>query len=94
MRYKLRPGITLTHICGEAILVAAYEARQHCPYTTVLNETGEVIFNALKVGRSVKEIAAELNETFDIPEGTDVEGLCIEYIKQLHDNGYVLYEED
>ena len=92
--YRIRPGIVLTHVCGQSILVSAYEARPFCPYTTILNDTGEVIWKCLSDGKSIPEIVIRMNEVFDIPPETDTEKLIREYIDQRHTNGYVLYEED
>ena len=91
---KLRPGVILTHICDQSLLVAAYEARQYCPYVTVLNETGELIWNCLNDEKSIIEIIDQISQIFDIPSNVDLEELIVNYIEQLHENGYVLYEEE
>ncbi|MBQ6217780.1 MAG: PqqD family protein [Erysipelotrichaceae bacterium] len=91
---RVRPGIIMTHICGRCILVAAYEERSHCPYTTILNDTGEIIWRCLSEGKEKNEIVMKLKEEFDIPSDTDVDALVREYIKQLRDKGYLLNEED
>lgn len=89
---RVRPGVVLTHVCGRNILVAAIEARQYCPYTTLLNDTGEVIWNCLSKGMDLPEISVRIREEFDIPPETDVEEIVSEYFNQLHENGYVLFE--
>ncbi len=91
---RVRPGVILTHVCGQTILVAAFEAQKYCPYTTVLNDTGEMIWQCLSEGKDLPSIVSLMRENFDIPKDTDVESLIEDYIRQLHDNGYVLYEED
>ena len=91
---RIRPGIILTHVCDQSLLVAAYEARPHCPYVTILNETGEAIWKHLTEGKSIPEIVKDVKEAFDIPADVDVEEFINDYIAQLHENGYVLYEED
>ena len=91
---KVRPGVVLTHVCGQSLLVTAFEARSRCPYVTILNETGEIIWNCLKDKRSVPEIVLTLRNMFDIPCDTNVEELINDYIGQLFDNGYVVYEEE
>ena len=91
---KVRPGVVLTHICGESVLVAAYEARRYCPYTTILNDTGDTIWKCLEDGKSLTEIIDYINEEFAVPKDTDLRKMITEYIELLHGNGYVLYEED
>ncbi len=94
MTIKVRPGIILTHVCGQTLLVAAFEERAHCPYVTILNETGGIIWNCLKEKKSLPDIVLTLKKKFDIPSDTNVEELINDYIAQLYDKGYVLYEED
>ncbi len=94
MTIRVRSGIILTHICGQALLVAAFEARPHCPHVTVLNETGDIIWNCLKEKKNIPDIVLTLKKKFDIPSDMNVEELIKDYIAQLHDKGYVLYEED
>lgn len=94
MTIRTRPGIVLTHVCGQSLLVAAFKARPQCPYVTILNETGEIIWDCLKENKSTKEIALKLKEMFEIPSDVKVEELINDFIAQLHENGYVLYEEE
>jgi len=91
---RIRPGVIITHICNESILVAALEARCYCPYTTILNDTGEMVFSGLKEGKSIAEIKQELTESFNIPADIDIEVLIKDYINQLAECGYILSEED
>lgn len=91
---KIRPGIVLTHVCGESLLVAACEARPYCPYITMLNETGEVIWKCLSEEKTISDIVSQITEVFDVPSDIDVEKLINDYIDQLHEKGYVLYEEE
>ncbi len=91
---KVRPGIVLIHVCDQSLLVSAYEARQHCPYVTILNETGEVIWNCLNEGKSVSDIVQKVTDMFDIPSDIKVEQMIIGFIEQLYKNGYVLFEEE
>ena len=94
MTIRIRPGIIMTHVCDQSLLVAAYEARSYCPYVTILNETGEVIWKCLTEKKNKSKIVHELRNLFDIPSDIDVEKLVDDYIDQLHENGYVLYEEE
>ena len=87
---KVRPGVILTHVCGQSLLVAAYEARQYCPYITILNETGESIWKCLKKEMDVSEIAHHISKVYDIPSDINVEKLITDYINQLHKSGYII----
>ena len=91
---RIRPGIVLTHVCDQCVLVAAREARPYCPYTTILNKTGEIIWKCLTEGKDLTGIIEHMTKEFDIPSGTDIKQIIMDYIDQLHVNGYVLYEED
>ena len=91
---NIRPGIISIRVCDQCLLVAGYEARRSCPYVTILNETGEAIWNCLKDGKSISDITQSITELFEIPIDIDVEQLITDFIEQLHKNGYVLFEEE
>ena len=94
MTIRIRSGIVLTHICDQSLLVAAYEARPYCPYVTVLNETGESIWKWLIEGKSIAEIVQSVIDQYEIPSDIDVNSMIEDYIAELHEKGYVLYEEE
>ncbi len=91
---KTRPGIVLTHICGQYILVAAIEAQKYCVYTTALNETGAVIWKCLSDNKTVLDTAEILKNHFDIPKDVDINSVISSYINELHSHGYLIYEGD
>ena len=49
-RYETRPGVVLTNICGEYMLLAAKAAREYCPYMTQLNESSAFLWRLLESG--------------------------------------------
>ena len=49
-RYVTRPGVVLTSICDEYMLLAAKAAREHCPYMTQLNESSAFLWRRLEQG--------------------------------------------
>lgn len=39
MKYQIRPGVVLSEVCGEYLLLATMEASRYCPYVYQINET-------------------------------------------------------
>ena len=91
--FKTRPGIVLTRICDQSILVAAYEARKYCPYTMILNESGAAIWECLEAGKDLLGIKEYLLDEFEIPNEIDLNEMVDNYINILYSNGYLLDEE-
>ena len=93
MKIRIRPGLVLTHVCDQSILVSAFEARDYCPYVTILNETGKYIWKKLSEGSDTEKIIQQVNEEYEIPNGTDTKELIYSYIYELKNEGYLTIEE-
>ena len=52
--YKGRPGVVLTEIAGEYVLVAAKALKGECPYVMQLNETSAFLWRQLGSGMSLE----------------------------------------
>lgn len=90
MNYNVREGIVLTSICGQHLLVACAEARKYCTYTLEVNETAAFIWNMIVIGMSKEEMAHQLAEEYEIPEGVNVSETIDGFINFLSMKGYIL----
>lgn len=70
MKYSVRPGIVMTTVCDENLLVSTGEARGKTPYVKSLNSTGAWFWRQFeKIGESEQIISTAMAE-YDIPEET------------------------
>lgn len=67
-KYKLRKGIVMTAVCGEALLVATAEVREECPFTVNLTEPSVYLLSLLEAELSDEERAAKVAERFGVSE--------------------------
>ena len=75
MKYKLQEGIVKEVICGQTVLIATKEAREHCPYLTQLNDSSAYIWDLLELGRSTEEMLADIVRDYQISEAEAREAL-------------------
>ena len=92
-RYKTRPGVVLTAICGEHVLVSAAALRDLCPYVTELNETSAFLWHQLTNGADLDGLMAALNEEYDIPEPAAARQAVEDFLRQMLELNYLLPEE-
>lgn len=94
MKYSLRPGVVLTQICDEYLIVSAKEARQYCPSVIQINETGAYIWKMLEEGMDTNEMVMSILSEFELEEDADIYGMLNDYINTLKENGYIIEEEN
>ena len=93
-RYKTRPGVILTEIAGEYILVAAKALSGICPYVTQINESSAFLWEKMKKGASEEELIAAVMEEYDIDDPEEIRKAILSFIKQMEETGYLLNEEE
>ena len=55
-RYRIRPGVVLTSVCGESFLVAAKAVQKYCPFFSQLNESSAFLWRKLSDSMSAEEL--------------------------------------
>lgn len=90
--YHTRPGVLLTDICGEYMLVAALKAREHCPYVCQINETAAFLWKRLETGATADQLTAELLKEYELSEETAKEE-TLRFLETLKEQGYLTTEE-
>ena len=92
-RYRTRPGIVLTAICGEYVLVAASAAQQHCPYVTELNETSAFLWRQLSSGADLDGLMIALDEEYELDDPAMARQAVEAFLQQMLELNYLLPEE-
>ncbi len=89
-RYKTRPGVVLTAICGEHVLVAAAAIRDLCPYVTEINETSAFLWQQLTHGADLDGLMAALDSEYDIPDPSAARQAVEAFLRQMLELNYLL----
>ncbi len=93
-RYRTRPGVVLTDICGAYMLVSAKANLAFCPYVTEINGTSAFLWKRLKKGADELELLEAVKENYDIgdPEAalTAIRG----FITGMLEMNYLLEDEE
>ena len=89
-QYKTRPGVVLTEICGEYLLLAAKAAREHCPYMTQLNESSAFLWRELENGAAPEELERAVLEEYEIADPASAREAIRGFVEQMLQLGYLL----
>ena len=93
MRYKTRPGVVLTQIAGEYVLVAAKALLDICPYVTRINETSAFLWRKLEQGAAMQELEAAVAEEYEVEDPGAAREAIEGFIHQMNELNYLLSEE-
>ena len=93
MRYKTRPGVVLTEIAGEYVLVAAKALLGTCPYVTQINETSAFLWRRLEQGSGMQELLTDVAEEYEVDDLGTVREAIEGFIRQMNEMNYLLLEE-
>ncbi len=94
MQYQTRPGVVLTPICGEYLLVSAKGAREYCPYVTQLNESSAFLWRQLCEGKSAEELKQAVAEEYEIEDPEELGAAIDGFLSQMLEAGYLLEIKD
>ncbi|MBR4549597.1 MAG: PqqD family protein [Oscillospiraceae bacterium] len=91
--YKGRPGVVLTEIAGEYVLVAAKALKGECPYVMQLNETSAFLWRQLGSGMSLEQLGEAVAEEYEIDDPAAAREAIVDFIRQMVDLHYLVTEE-
>lgn len=94
MRYKTRPGVVLTPICGEYLLVAARSLLGECPYVTQINETSAFLWQRMIPGATREELLQAVTEEYEVDDTAACEAAIDSFLKQMLETGCLLEEKE
>ena len=89
-RYKTRPGVVMTTIGGQYILVAAKTAREHCPFKMLINETAAFCWQLLEEGADMDTLAAALAKEYELEDASVLLDDVQDLVGQLEKFGYLI----
>ena len=92
-QYKTRPGVVLTQICGEYLLVAAKAARSECPYYSFLNESSAFVWRLLEQGADLAALESAVSEEYEMGDPAEVRQILLRLLEELEKNHYLLRTE-
>jgi hypothetical protein len=90
--YRTRPGIILTEICGEYVLIAARALLDQCHYLTQVNESSAFLWKQLEKGATLDDLMLAVKEEYETDD--DTEGLISDFIRHMLDMNYLLVSEE
>ncbi len=93
MKYSIRKGIVTETVCGRILLIATFEAREHCPYLVELNEASSYIWQRLAAGETTEAIARAVEKDFAIPFET-AKNTVDSFVTQLVQQEYLILESE
>ncbi|MBR6109460.1 MAG: PqqD family protein [Clostridia bacterium] len=82
-KFRTRPGVVLTNICGEHILVAAKAAVPDCPFVTRINEESAFLWEKLKGGADEDELLRAVEKEFETDDPEALRGAIQAFLKQM-----------
>ncbi len=88
-RYKTRPGVVLTAICGKQILVATKTARESCPYVTEINETSAFLWERLRGGADIDALMDAVNREYEVEDPALARNAVLSFIGQMLELNYL-----
>ena len=90
--YKLQPGVVLTEVCGEYLLVATKKAQGTCPYVTRINRQAAEYWRIVEQESVPARILDRAAEKFG-KERHEVLVPFLAFVKKMSQSGYLLTEE-
>ena len=87
--YQTIPGVVQTSIAGEYLLVAAKEAREHCPYVTEINESSAFLWRQLKTGCSLEGLLFAVSEEYEVGDIEEIRPVVEDFIREMLELGYI-----
>lgn len=89
-QFETRPGVVLTQICGEYMLLAAKAAREHCPYMTQLTESSAFLWRELEKGTAPEELERAVLEEYEIEDPASAREAIRIFMEEMLQRGYLL----
>lgn len=88
--YRTRPGVVLTSICGEYVLVAAKAARDEVPFATQISESSAFLWKNLINGADEDTLAASVLEEYEIEDPRAARAAIRGFVGKMFELGYLV----
>ena len=91
-RYRTRPGVVLTTISGQNVLVSAKSVQGLCPFTAQINETTAFCWRVLEEGADVDTLLRRVCEEYEIEDAAAVRADLEQLVAQMLESNYLIEE--
>lgn len=91
-RYITRPGVVLTTIAGQNVLVAAKSLAALCPYSAQINDTAAFCWRVLEGGADMDTLMSKLSEEYEIDDPAEARSDLGQLIAQMLESNYLIEE--
>ena len=91
MKFKPRPGIVRTKICGQYILIPAREASDYCDRIIKLSLMGVALLEELEKGKGTDNICVFFQKLSKKSE-KEVQSKIDRILSELYEKGYLIKE--
>lgn len=88
--YRTRPGVVLTCICEEYLLVAASSLRDRVPTVTQLNESSAFLWKQLENGADEEKLRRAVSEEYEIEDAAAAEAAIHAFLDKMLECGYLI----
>lgn len=82
-RLRTRPGVVLTEICGEHVLVSAKAITRDCPFVTFINEESAFLWTQLLKGADEDMLAAAVKAEYEVDSSDALMEAINAFLKQM-----------
>ena len=91
-RYKTRPGVVLTTVAAQYVLVAVKSLRGICPFSAQINDSSAFCWRVLEGGADFESLFAKLVEKYEIDDLDSARAELEELLRQLINANYLIEE--
>ena len=91
-RYRTRPGVVLTTISGQNVLVSAKSVQGLCPFTAQINETTAFCWRVLEEGADMDTLLRRVREEYEIEDAATVRADLEQLVAQMLESNYLIEE--
>ena len=82
-KFRTRPGVVLTEICGEHMLVAARAIAEDCPFVTTVNEESAFLWEKLKGGADAEQLLQAVQDEFNVDDPDTLREAIRVFLQQM-----------
>ncbi len=92
-QYKTRPGVVLTTIAGQYVLVAVKSLQDICPFSAQINETTAFCWRILEQGATLQTLTDALQKEYADEDPEELSSDLAELLGQLIHANYLIEEK-
>ena len=89
-KYKSRPGVVLTTVAGQYVLVAAKTLREKCPNATQINETAAFCWRLLEQGADLNDLMEKVAVEYEVADMEELRQDLTLLLEQLEEKNYLI----